>query len=314
MAHKIALVGIGQIAREQHIPAIGRHDSFELAATVSRASQLPGIPNFATLDAMLSARPDITTVSLCNPPQVRFGSAMEALAAGRHVMMEKPPGATVSEVHDLMARAEQARLTLFATWHSRFSTAVPLAKAWLATQKIRALTITWKEDVRFFHPGQKWIWQAGGFGIFDPGINALSVLTEIMPFGMYIRSAVLDFPSNCDTPIGARLHFNDTAGPAMTAEFDWRFQGDPLWNIAIETEGGSMLLSNGGRTLVINGALLADEPKTGLSGLDLEYTGLYDRFAELLARGGLEVDLRPLSLVADCFMVGQRVQVEPFID
>ena len=32
-----------------------------------------------------------------------------------------------------------------------------------------------------WHPGQEWIWQAGGFGVFDPGINALSIVTRILP-------------------------------------------------------------------------------------------------------------------------------------
>lgn len=311
MAHKIALVGIGQIAREQHIPAIGRSADFELAATVSRSGGVAGVENFTNLDDLLRARPDIPTISLCNPPQVRYDTAAQAIAAGRHVMMEKPPGATVSEVHDLVTQANKAGVSLFATWHSRFSTAVPLAKAWLATTRIRTVAISWKEDVRVFHPGQKWIWQAGGFGVLDPGINALSVLTEIMPYEVYIRDAVLDFPANCATPIGAKLHFNDAT---LSADFDWRFQGEPLWNIAIEADAGSLLLSNGGRTLVINGELLADEPKTGLTGLDLEYNGLYERFAALLANGQSEVDLRPLALVADCFLVGQRVEVEPFFE
>ena len=46
---------------------------------------------------------------------------------------------------------------------------------------MKRLLVTWKEDVRHWHPGQQWIWEAGGFGVFDPGINALSIVTKIMP-------------------------------------------------------------------------------------------------------------------------------------
>jgi hypothetical protein len=41
--------------------------------------------------------------------------------------------------------------------------------------------IVWHEDVRKWHPGQQWIWEPGGFGVFDPGINALSIATRIFP-------------------------------------------------------------------------------------------------------------------------------------
>ena len=50
--------------------------------------------------------------------------------------------------------------------------------------------IIWKEDVHHWHPGQRWIWEPGGFGVFDPGINALSVLTEILPTKSCVEARV----------------------------------------------------------------------------------------------------------------------------
>ena len=49
------------------------------------------------------------------------------------------------------------------------------------------------------------IWQAGGLGVFDPGINALSILTHILPDRLAIQDAELSYPTNCQTPIAARL-------------------------------------------------------------------------------------------------------------
>ena len=102
-----------------------------------------------------------------------------ALSAGKHVLLEKPPAATVSELVDLQRRSTAAGLTLFATWHSQFNAGVEEARRQLAGRQIRRLEVTWKEDVRHWHPGQAWIWEPGGFGVFDPGINALS--TFAMP-------------------------------------------------------------------------------------------------------------------------------------
>ncbi len=178
---KIALVGIGKIARDQHIPVIAGSPDYALVAASSRNATIDGVANFTTLPAMLDAMPEIEAVSLCMPPQGRYQFARQALLRGKHVMLEKPPGATLSEVEDLIALAACQQRTLFATWHSRYAAAVEPARAWLATRTIRSVQVTWKEDVRHWHPGQEWIWEPGGLGVFDPGINALSIVTRILP-------------------------------------------------------------------------------------------------------------------------------------
>ena len=45
------------------------------------------------------------------------------------------------------------------------------------------MRIDWRESVRKWHPGQEWVWEPGGFGVCDPGINAMSIFTEIMRLG-----------------------------------------------------------------------------------------------------------------------------------
>ena len=66
------------------------------------------------------------------------------------------------------------------------------------------LKVTWKEDVRHWHPGQEWIWEPGGFGVFDPGINALSIVTKILPEPIFADSATIEVPANTATPIAAQ--------------------------------------------------------------------------------------------------------------
>ncbi|TIP51034.1 MAG: gfo/Idh/MocA family oxidoreductase, partial [Mesorhizobium sp.] len=68
-----------------------------------------------------------------------------------------------------------------ASWHSRYAPAVEAARDFLGSTTIRSAAINWKEDVRRWHPNQDWIWAPGGFGVFDPGINALSIATHILP-------------------------------------------------------------------------------------------------------------------------------------
>ena len=300
-AVKVALVGIGKIARDQHVPAIAASKDWKLAATVSRSASVDGVESFSDFNAMLAARPDIAVISLCLPPQPRFAYAEAALRAGRHLMLEKPPGQTLAEVQALQALAAERDLTLFATWHSRMANGVAGAKEWLAGRKISRAHITWREDVRKWHPGQDWVFEPGGMGVFDPGINALSILTAILPAPVHVTAAVLTFPANRDTPIAAGINFSGN----VNADFDWRQEGPQTWDIAVETEGGSLLLRDGGARLFIDGALVSEAT-------DQEYPRLYARMADLVAAGKSDVDLAPMVHVADAFTLGKRVITEAF--
>ena len=166
---RIAIVGFGKIARDQHVPAIAATPGAVLVAVASRNASLPGVPHFRSLDELLRDGPEIDAVALCMPPQVRRAQAATALAARKHVMLEKPPGASVSEIAPLVAAAKEARVTLFATWHSRYALAVEPARG------CRRRKINWSPSPkgrRIWHPGRTHF-EAGGFGVPDPGINAL---------------------------------------------------------------------------------------------------------------------------------------------
>jgi D-galactose 1-dehydrogenase len=302
---RVAIVGFGKIARDQHVPAIAATEGVELAAIASRNASLPGVPHVSTLDQLLREGPPVDAVALCTPPQVRHAQAAMALAAGKHVMLEKPPGATVGEIKPLISAAIASQRTLFATWHSRFAPAVEPARQLLAGWRITAVRISWKEDVRVWHPGQDWIWQPGGLGVFDPGINALSILTRILPQPLFVTSADLAFPANRDAPIAATLSLSDAGGLPISAEFDFRQTGPQSWDIHLDTDGGPVTLSAGGARLMVGGRQLVDTAEA-------EYAGLYRRFLELTATGESDVDLAPLQLVADAFLLGRRRTVEPF--
>lgn len=308
---KIALMGIGKIAVDQHVPAITASDDWELAATVSRHGTIDGVAAFTDLDAMLAQCGDVRVVSLCLPPVPRFAAAQAAIKAGRHVMLEKPPGATLSECHALEALARQHRVSLFATWHSREAAGVAVAKAWLADKTLRDLTIIWKEDVRRWHPGQDWIWQPGGLGVFDPGINALSIVTEILPDRVHVCSAVLEFPENCQTPIAAEIDFTHPDGADVRADFDFRQEGEQIWSITAETDQGTLVLSEGGARLWVDGAEHLATADLSLTG---EYPRLYSRMATLVHHGDIDMDLSPMRHVADAFTLGRRITVDPFVE
>ena len=288
------------------MPAIAGDPDLALVAAVSRHAAIEGMPHFATLEAFLADGPE-AAVALCVPPAVRTEMALAALAAGRDVLLEKPPAATLGEVEAMVAAAEAGGRVLFATWHSRFAHAVAPARAWLAGRAVQGVRIVWREDVRRWHPGQAWIWEPGGFGVFDPGINALSILTEILPGPFVVQDATLIFPENCAAPIAARMAMEWEGGVPVGVDLDWRQEGPQSWDIVVETDGGRLELSDGGAVMRLDGVEVERGP-------DREYPSIYRRFAGLLAGRESDVDASPLRICADAFLRGRREWTEPFHD
>jgi len=305
---RIGLVGVGKIARDQHIPALAADARYRLVAAASRTKPDLGVlPVFHDIEEMLAKGPALDAVALCTPPQARRETALAALRAGKHVFLEKPPGASVGEVAELAAVARAQGVVLFTSWHSRFAAGVAPAKAWLSTRRVREVAIEWREDVRRWHPGQTWIWEAGGLGVFDPAINALSILTEILPTEAFVTGATLQVPENVQSPVAAHVDMTNLDGARITADLDFLQTGPQTWDLTARTDDGVLKLSMGGAELTLDGQPVE-------VGENREYPGLYDRFATLIARGESEVDARPLTLVADAFLLGTRESVEAFVE
>ena len=143
--------------------------------------------------------------------------------------------------------------------------------------------------------------------MFDPCINALSIVTKIMPEPVAVTSGELFFPANADAPIAANLTLScggRTEG--FSVETDWRPIDKDIWEITIETEDGMTLkLFSGGARLEVNGKVAVDKKAE-------EYEAIYEHFDRLLIAGESYVDAAPFELVADAFMVGKRKEVEAF--
>ena len=300
----IAIIGFGKIAADQHVPSIAANPRFELVATSSRSNAGPE-PSFTDWRQLLREVDGLGAVAITTPPDVRYEIARECIAAGLQVLLEKPPAGTLSEIEDLAGLAEAAGVTLFTTWHSQHNPAVTAAAEALAGKRIAALDIRWLEDVRKWHPGQQWIWEPGGFGVFDPGINAFSIATLIFPGALFVERADLHFPANSQTPVAADIAFTSpVADGPLNCTLDWRRTEGEEWTMSVRTTDGLELrLEAGGSKLIIDG-----EERVG-PGIG-EYPDIYRRFVELIDERRSQVDVLPLRLVADCLLVGRRHSVE----
>jgi D-galactose 1-dehydrogenase len=308
MVFKIAVVGVGKIARDQHIPCILKNRNFKLVAGVSRSGKIENIVNFESLSALRASKLSVDAVALCTPPSVRLAMAREALDAGWNLLIEKPPTPTIGEMVAMIDYAKKKKRVLYATWHSRYNKAVDEAKKRLKGKHVTFMRVTWKEDVNRWHPGQQWIAEPGGFGVFDPGINALSVVTKILPEPIYVESSVIEVPENWATPIGVNIVFKRGDGKPvdMSAVFDWRQRGEQTWDIELKTADGMVMkLSKGGSVLHVNGKLIMEAKLE-------EYEMIYAKFAKLLKAKKSDTDYAPLQLECDAFMLAKPIVVPRF--
>ena len=111
----VGLVGFGLAGRSFHAPVIRAVAGLRLATILERsgnqaAVQYPDVRIVRTLDELL-ANPEIRLVVIATPNDSHYPIARECLAAGRHVLVDKPFATTLDEAIALVEFAKkQGRL------------------------------------------------------------------------------------------------------------------------------------------------------------------------------------------------------------
>ena len=91
----------------------------EQLVSVRRA--LPSALTFSTLDEAL---PHVDALVIATPPSTHFALASQAIAAGKHVLVEKPMTTTAASAQQLVARAAEAGTVLMAGHTFEYNPAV----------------------------------------------------------------------------------------------------------------------------------------------------------------------------------------------
>ena len=238
---RIGIVGVGKIVRDQHLPALAQESGLSPRRDRQpKRARSMACQSFTTIEEMLDAVKELDAVSLCMPPQFRYDAARHGTrgrqarlpgeAAGRHGQRGRgPEGAGRGQGRLAVC---QLAFALCAGGRGRAS----LSRR--PTHPDRSPS-TGRKTCAAGIPSQDWIWQAGGFGVFDPGINALSIATHILPKPMFVTSAMLDFPENRARADRGRASTSATpTGLPVTMELDWRQTGPQSWDIVAETDNG----------------------------------------------------------------------------
>lgn len=112
---KTALIGLGRIGWQYHLPQIVKHEGFELAAVVDtnperlrEAEVAYGVRGYADAAEMLAKEaPELVVVA--SPTVFHRQHAMDALRAGAHVFLDKPMACSLSEAREIGRPREGVR-------------------------------------------------------------------------------------------------------------------------------------------------------------------------------------------------------------
>ena len=203
---RFALVGAGVIGRH-HGRVLGElGDRVELTAVVDldleraqRLSDEHGGQAFTSL-AEAFATTDIDAVAVCTPTGRHAEIAVEALQAGKHVVIEKPAEVTVAKTDEIIAAQQQAGTQVTVISQHRFDPATETAVAAIARGELGRLTsgiasIDWWRGQSYYDSGDwRGTWELdGGGALMNQGVHTVDLLVATMgrPVEVFAYTGVL---------------------------------------------------------------------------------------------------------------------------
>ncbi|MGV0816864.1 Gfo/Idh/MocA family protein [Martelella sp. AMO21009] len=147
------LIGASTIAAEYMIGAIRKHDGNSVNAVLSSSRERADayaaahdIPNADTELSALLARPEINAVYISTTNEKHRDQALAAIAAGKHVLCEKPLAMSVADARTMVEAARKAGVVFATNHHLRCAGAHRAAKALIAEGRIGKVL-----SMRVFH-------------------------------------------------------------------------------------------------------------------------------------------------------------------
>jgi predicted dehydrogenase len=292
---------------------------------VDEAKKLPGLVSPAVgiyndeqpdhgLSELLK-RDDVKAVIISLPTLIQPSVALQALAAGKHVLMEKPLAKDIDAAEALIAEYEakykSRGLILSVAEQFRFDASHEKARQIVASGSIGKLTAVHARIWQLVVPGNKWYeteWRKnpqyqGGF-LLDGGVHFVAFIRhvasdEIVETASFAKQT-LDYLPPLDT-VQAALKLKSGALGTISMSFA-SVRGEYSY-VFIGTEGSLMVTGEGGGTKLsvqdAKGKVVSDEV---LKGTDT-YKEMFSAFFDAAETGKADARGSPQQALADIAVV-----------
>ncbi|MBQ9941441.1 MAG: Gfo/Idh/MocA family oxidoreductase, partial [Christensenellaceae bacterium] len=136
---KLGFIGCGICARDLHWPALAQlTDKFTVTNVCSRTAEkaarfaaLVGAPKYCTHVDELLADPDVEAVMINYPFEMNYELTKKALAAGKHVIVEKPMARDMADAAAMVELEKQTDLVTMIAENYRYRKTITTAKKWI---------------------------------------------------------------------------------------------------------------------------------------------------------------------------------------
>ena len=208
------IIGAGKIAERQLVTAIAQAPDQALVAVMKRdraeAARFAVQHNvsrfYDSVDALL-ADEEVKVVYVATPPHLHMAHTLQAAAAGKHILCEKPLALTSAQAQQMIDGCHAHGVQLMVCYYQRYNTRHQQIKALLTAGTIGQVTAVRINFSDYFPPTPGY-WHhtpaiSGGGPLMDLGIHAIDLLR-------YLCGEVVEVTALVDT-LAAASPVEDTA-------------------------------------------------------------------------------------------------------
>ena len=215
----VGLVGTGAIAHK-HAQSY-REIGYTLAAVSNRGVEKGRAfaeqygTEFVADYRELCDRSDIDYVDVCSFPDSRLAITREALAAGKHVLVQKPIALTLDDASEMMRLALEADRTLGVVSQHRFDDASIFLKKALDVGRLGKIIqadgyVKWHRPQAYYDRPGKGTWAVeGGGALINQGIHTVDLL-------LYFAGAVDEVTANWQLAAAHEMESEDMVNALLT--------------------------------------------------------------------------------------------------
>ena len=190
MTIRFGLIGCGRVA-PRHAQSIQQMHSATLAAVadikINRAQNFAaeyGAEPYADYRALLE-RTDIDAVSICVPSGLHAAVTLDALDAGKHVLVEKPIALTLADADRMIARAREKGLKLAVVLQNRYNSPMQtlrrlIDEGGLGRLHLGAACVRWYRPQSYYEDEWHGTWAMDGGALMNQSIHHIDALQWFM--------------------------------------------------------------------------------------------------------------------------------------
>jgi predicted dehydrogenase len=186
---KWGVIGSGGIARRRTIPegfAVASNAELASVFDVDDAANQAVAASFGaracrSIEELLQS--GVEAVYVASPVKAHHGQILSALAAGKHVLCEKPLGLNVAEAEEVVSAADKAGLLLGTAFMMRFQSQHEALRR-MAEHGLLGTLVFGRAQLSCWYPPIPGAWRqdpalGGGGALIDMGCHAIDVLENI---------------------------------------------------------------------------------------------------------------------------------------